>query len=353
MKFAVVCEDKPNSTDIRLATREAHLAYLKSATVDIQLAGPLLTDDGEGMIGSLFIIEADDQAAVQGFADNDPYSLRLRKQYGMEDYEPTDAEIRVARHAYYGSISYFDDIVGRLLAVLNKTGLNENTIIVVTTDHGDMMGERGLWYKKSFFEGSCKIPLIISGKMLSGRRSTADVSLVDLLPTLMDIAGDTTGSSLVEDIEGRSLWPIAMGDDRDWQKPVFSENLAEGATAPILMVKKDGIKFIHSMVDPDQLFDLENDPDELTNLAGTDAYRDVQTQMEALVAATWDVRKLQTDVELSQARRLFLRQALKIGEVADWDYPAPDQLVQHCLRAGGIYNHWAYTNVLDFKKPGE
>ena len=284
-------------------------------------------------------------------AENDPYSLRLRKQYGMDGYEPTDEQIKIARHAYYGSVSYFDDIVGRLLAVLNKTGLADNTVIIFTTDHGDMMGERGLWYKKSFFEASCKIPLIVSGKMLKARRSSADVSLVDLLPTLVDIAGDADCSTLVEEIEGKSLWPIINGSLDDWQKPVFSENLAEGAIAPILMVKKGAFKFISSGVDPDQLFDLDQDPDELNNLAGNDQYKSVQEQMQALVTSKWNVQELKEKVELSQARRLFLRKALALGEVANWNYAAPDWMVQNCLRGDKIYNQWAYGKVLDFKKP--
>ena len=277
---------------------------------------------------------------------NDPYSLRLRVQYGLRDYEPTDEQVRIARHAYYGSISYFDDIVGRLLSVLKQTGLDENTVIAITTDHGDMMGERGLWYKKSFFEASCKIPLIISGKMLKSGRSNADVSLVDLLPTFMDIAGDGSGESLVEEIEGKSLWGIATGDDDNWDKAVYSENLAEGATAPILMVKKGTIKYVSSGVDPEQLFDLGNDPDELINLIGNPDYQAMHQEMSALAEQKWDAQALSVQIKLSQKRRLFVREALRIGQVADWDYVAPDQAVEHCLRGKKIYNKWAYGGVL-------
>lgn len=73
MKFVLICEDKPDSLDVRLATREAHLAYLQSAKVTLQLCGPMLTDDGSSMIGSMFVIEAQDRQAVQDFADADPY----------------------------------------------------------------------------------------------------------------------------------------------------------------------------------------------------------------------------------------------------------------------------------------
>ncbi|MDA1076184.1 MAG: YciI family protein, partial [Proteobacteria bacterium] len=73
MKFVLICEDKPDSLDVRMATREAHLAYLKTAEVTLQLAGPMLSDDGSTMVGSMFVIEAVDLKAVQGFAEGDPY----------------------------------------------------------------------------------------------------------------------------------------------------------------------------------------------------------------------------------------------------------------------------------------
>ena len=283
--------------------------------------------------------------------DNDPYSERLRRQYGLLDYQPSESQIRIARHAYFGSVSYLDDLVGRLLSVLKNTGLADNTVIIFTTDHSDMLGERGLWYKKSFFEGSCKIPLIMSGPMLSQTRSAADVSLVDLLPTLMEIGGDADGENLVEEIEGHSLWGLATEGNSDWTKPVYSENLAEGAQAPILMVKQGRMKYICSGVDPEQLFDLEKDPHELNNLIGNTAYHSTHETLSALARAKWDVTSLTEKIKLSQKRRLYLRQVLRLGETADWDYTAPDQVVEHCLRGDKIYNHWAYDDVFGFEIP--
>ena len=291
-------------------------------------------------------------------AEMDPYSQRLRRQYGLANYEPTEEQVRVARHAYYGSVSYVDDMIGRLMAVLRKTGLDQNTVVILTSDHGDMMGERGLWYKKSFFEASCRVPMIISGvvdgQALGAQRVAANVSLVDLLPTLVDIAAGDQTSPLVETIEGQSLWGLANGDDKSWDeavRPVYAENLAEGTTAPILMVKQGALKYVCSGCDPEQLFDLAADPDELVNLAGHADYSDQQQQLAALAQQKWDMAALTEAVELSQARRLFLRKALRMGETADWDYVAPDQQVEHCLRGEKIYNQWAYGGVIDFVVP--
>ena len=70
--------------------------------------------------------------------------------------------MRAARHAYYGAISYIDDQLGRLMAALRAAGLAEDTIVVLLSDHGEMLGERGLWYKMSFFEGACRVPLVVA-----------------------------------------------------------------------------------------------------------------------------------------------------------------------------------------------
>jgi choline-sulfatase len=286
-------------------------------------------------------------------AETDPFSKRLRAQYGLQEFEPSDEQVRVARHAYYGSVSYVDDMVGRLLAVLRKTGLDRNTIIIFTSDHGDMMGERGLWYKKSFFEASCKVPLIISGPMIEAKRIESNVSLVDLLPTLVEIADEQQASPLVEAIEGRSLWGLTAGNDAQWHDTVYGESLAEGSKAPILMVKKEKLKYITSGIDPEQLFDLAADPDERVNLAGNPDYQDAQQQLAALATRKWDIAALGEQVKLSQARRLFLRQALATGVTADWDYAAPDQVVKHCLRGSKVYNQWAYDGVIDFRNPAD
>ncbi len=291
-------------------------------------------------------------------AEMDPFSKRLRAQYGLQDFEPSAEQMRVARHAYYGSVSYVDDVVGRFLGVLRKTGFDQNTVVVLTSDHGDMMGERGLWYKKSFFEASCKVPLIISGPMIESKRIESNVSLVDLLPTFIDIATEQQAdenqvSPLVEEIEGRSLWSLINEDDAQWDNTVYAESLAEGSKAPILMVKKDKLKYITSGIDPEQLFDHASDPDERINLAGNPDYCDEQQLLSTLADQKWDMDELGEQVRLSQARRLFLKKALQIGTAADWDYAAPDQLVEHCLRGTKIYNQWAYGGSIGLHIPDD
>ncbi|MFT5221515.1 MAG: choline-sulfatase [Planctomycetota bacterium] len=283
--------------------------------------------------------------------DMDPYSRRLLAQYGLTDNAPSAEQTRIARHAYYGSTAYIDDRIGELLQVLKDTGLYENTVIIFTTDHGEMLGDHGLWYKKNFFEEACRIPLIISAAHLQKRRVDANVSLVDLLPTLLEIAGDAALKRPVEPIAGHSLWGLTTGAETGREHPVFSENLAEGATTPLLMVKQGNLKYIHSDIDPKQLYDLGSDPTEQTNLIGNADYADAQQQLADLVVGLWDIETLKQDIILSQRRRLFLRDALAKGEPTDWDFIALDQNEGHCLRADKVYSEWAYQGILGFRVP--
>ena len=113
------------------------------------------------------------------------------------DAEPvTETQVRAARHAYYGAIAYIDDQLGRLMQALRAAALAEDTIVILTSDHGEMLGERGLWYKMSFFEGACRVPLVIASPgRFAPRRVAASVSLVDLMPTLIELAGGTRNRS--------------------------------------------------------------------------------------------------------------------------------------------------------------
>jgi len=271
----------------------------------------------------------------------------VRPKFGNDVVTFTDAGI------CNGAISYVDDLIGELLAVLKDTGLYDNTLILLTTDHGEMLGEHGLWYKKSFFEEACRIPLIISHPQLGQRRVGANVSLVDLLPTLLEMAGDEQQSSLVDAVAGHSLWGLASGSESVREHPVFAENLAEGATTPLLMVKQGSLKYIHSAVDPKQLFDLETDPQEQVNQFENPDYREARDSLAQLVNQQWDVESLTSDIITSQRRRIFLREALAKGKLHDWDYDPADELEQHCLRADKVYSKWAYQDIVDYRFPKE
>jgi choline-sulfatase len=246
----------------------------------------------------------------------DPHSRRVQAMCETDQAPPSEQQVRDARRAYYGAISYVDDQFGRLRRALAATGLNEDTIVVITSDHGEMLGERGLWYKMTFFEGSVRIPLVVHAPgRFAPRRVPESVSAVDLLPTFLDLTGTPP---LPTDVDGRSLLPHL--DGRGGHDEVLAEYLAEGAHAPIVMIRRRRWKFVHSPADPDQLYDLRADPDEVANLAGNADHREVVAAMQDEAAETWDLPALHRAVLGSQRRRRFVDAALRTGARTSWDY---------------------------------
>lgn len=260
----------------------------------------------------------------------DPHSRRVRHVCDLDRYQQTDERVRRARHAYYSEISYVDDKVGQLLHALDASGLAENTIVMFTSDHGEMLGERGLWYKMNFFEWSARVPLIVSAPgWFAPRRVSSHVSLVDVLPTLVELAaGGPTG--MADAVDGRSLIPLMRGEEDDWPDAVYGEMLFECAVAPALMVRRGRYKFIHSEPDPDQLYDLEADPHELDNLAGRPGFEAVTQSFRDEIAQRWDVPALHEQVLASQRRRRLVDRALMSGQMTPWDFqPHTDASMQY------------------------
>ena len=194
---------------------------------------------------------------------------------------------------------------------MTSLGEADDTVVVVLADHGDMLGERGLWYKMNFFEGSARVPLIVHHpRRFPPRRVAEPVSLVDVLPTLTDLIGDAT--TPVDPLAGRSL--LDLLEDRPEepdQREVIGEYMGEGSIAPIVMIRRGELKFVHSPVDPDQLYDLAADPDERVNLAADPDWSGQVKELRAEVERRWDLDALTADVVEDQARRRFLDRALR------------------------------------------
>lgn len=261
----------------------------------------------------------------------DPHTLRLRHVSDMDRTPVTDDQVRNARHAYYGAVSYVDDQMGRILKTLEQTGQADNTIIVVLSDHGDMLGERGLWYKMTYFENACRIPLIVHApRRFRAARVGASVSSVDLLPTLMDLAFDGAAPPLPEPLDGRSLWPHLTG--AGGHDEVVGEYLGEGAIAPLVMLRRGPLKFVHSPVDPDQLYDLATDPLELNNLATDPEHAPTVEAFRAEVAKRWDMPALTARVIASQKRRRFHYEAQNQGAAQPWDHQPFQPASQRYMR---------------------
>src|ERR1035438_3577630 len=248
----------------------------------------------------------------------DPHSRRLRHVCGQDLLPVDETQVRAARRAYYGAVSYVDDQIGTLLAALADARFADDTVVLLLADHGDMLGERGLWYKMNFFEPACRIPLIVHAPgRYAARRVHESASLVDILPTLCEIAG-FNAADYATPLDGKSLVPQlggARGSDE-----VIGEYLAEGAIAPLVMIKRGRYKFVHSPVDPDQLYDLTDDADELRNLCSEPPHGATLRDFRAEVARRWDLSSLHAAVIASQRRRHLVNRALRVGRYSSWDY---------------------------------
>ncbi len=247
----------------------------------------------------------------------DAHHQRLHDMSAMDDYVVAEQDIRSARHGYYANISYVDNLVGQLLDTLEATGLLDNTVVVFTADHGDFLGERGLWYKMSFLEPSAHVPLLIwSPKRFKPRRVREPVGLADLLPTLADIAHGTS-LPLARKVDGRSLLPLLEGAAEDADATCWGEYLAEGTVSPMYMLRRGPWKFVHAPTDPDQLFNLSDDPLELNNLADK---HPLAKSMRREVEAKFDIPSIHAAVLESQQARLMMFEAMKKGSLFPWDF---------------------------------
>jgi choline-sulfatase len=192
--------------------------------------------------------------------------------------------------------------------------------VLLTSDHGDLLGEHGLFFKMSFREHASRVPLIIRAPGREPRLVHEPVSLVDVLPTLADLARPGLSSELAAPVDGRSLVPLLEGEAEDPATTVVGEYLGECVPAPMVMIRRGPWKFVHVPGDPDQLFDLNADPQELRNLAGDTGYAAEARAFGEEAEARWDLGSIERSVRESQQARLAVFLALTRGRPFAWDF---------------------------------
>ena len=255
----------------------------------------------------------------------------LQVHHEIDRYPPSDELIRRARHAYYAMISCLDDKVGELLAELGRLGLSGKTAVAFTSDHGEMLGEHGMWFKRTFYDWSARVPMVWSwpGRWDGGRRVGDTVSLVDLFPTLLDIAELPDRWAACHDADGTSFLPLLQGD-AGGDRSAICEYYGEGVIHPMRMLCRGTHKYVHVEGHPPLLFDLAADPLEQTSLAGRADVAEVERSMREELLADWDAAAMERQVLASQRERTIIKEAMAAGKPVSWDYqPVFDAATQY------------------------
>ncbi|MCV2867447.1 choline-sulfatase [Defluviimonas sp. WL0002] len=276
----------------------------------------------------------------------DPHSQSLYYHYGQDKCDLSEADYRNARRGYYGMISYVDDLFGRLMKALADSGYAENTVIIFASDHGDMIGERGMWFKKTLFDPAIQVPLIIAHPGCEARRIAAPVSLLDLFPTILDMAG-ITGEQIKTPLDGRSLTPALRGEEIDG--PVYVEHIDGGTSAPRVCVRDGMKKLVISRAYPPQFYDLSKDPLERQNNAGKGDPD--EARLAAMAEAAWPLDTLLGNVISSQVARKLIDTALATGREEIWDFtPRPLRQNSNYVRRGDAFPTVERRGYLHYKQ---
>lgn len=261
--------------------------------------------------------------------DEHPHYAWWREDRGIAG--ATEAEITRARTAYYGLVTTLDAMVGRVLAALEAAGLAETTLVVYTSDHGEHLGNRGLWWKSTLYDDAAKVPLIMRwpGHIQPGERRDAVVNLTDVTATLLDMAN----APALPNSQGRSFAPLLDDAAAPWDDETVSEYVNDGVPAwsggrlvVSRMLRRGGFKLIYHRGHPEQLFDLDTDPEERIDLAGRPEYKEIQDSMRARLLRDWDPEAISAKVQTHMAEHRLL---------ADWARAVqPDEIVRWRMKPG-------------------
>lgn len=193
----------------------------------------------------------------------------------------TSDEARQGKQAYYATISFVDAQIGRVLNSLDRLGLRDNTVVVFWSDHGYLLGQHGLWQKQSCFEESARVPLIIAPpkSKSAGQSCPRTVELLDIYPTVVDLAGLTPPTHL----QGASLRPLLDNPQAAWNRPAYTQ--VQRGNFPGHSVRTERWRYTEwdGGAKGIELYDHDNDPQELKNLADSPQFAEVQAQMKTLI----------------------------------------------------------------------
>lgn len=220
----------------------------------------------------------------------------------------SDEQIRRARAGYYGLVEHFDEVIGGLLRALEESGMADDTVVIYVSDHGESAGNNGLWWKSQFYEDGAGVPMIVAGPgMPEGETRSEIVSLLDVAPTLGDIAG---GLELPR-ISGQSLLPVITGEATQWRDEAIAEliGIDPAYAFPGRMIRRGPWKLIHYEGHEPLLFNLDEDPNEFEDRAQDPTCRDIRGYLHDRVLQGW---------EPGEAARTLRRRREHLDLLRDW-----------------------------------
>jgi choline-sulfatase len=235
-----------------------------------------------------------------------PWIAWWRRNRGVEAVP--EPQSRRARAAYWGLVSAMDEMIGRILDRLRAHGLEQDTLVVYASDHGDHVGERGLWWKHTLFDESAKVPAIaaLPGVLPEGAAFGRVCGLADLSQTMIEALGGTP----LPDADGRSLWPLLTGASDEWDDEVFCEYCTDavpdwtgGRAVRQRMIRRGRWKLHYYWGEPPLLFDMETDPQERANLAGDPAHRAVLEDLTRRVLDGWNPEEIDAVMRRRRAQK--------------------------------------------------
>lgn len=231
-----------------------------------------------------------------------PYLDTYAHTVDYDAHFASEDDVKRALAGYAGLVSMLDENIGNVLHALRDAGLEDSTRVIYTSDHGDNVGARGLWGKSTFYEESAGVPLLLCGRGIrAGRMVDTPVSHIDCAPTIMEAVGERPSVS-GRLLPGASLFAIADGFEPP--RPVISEYHAIGSVAGAYMLRFSRYKYCHYVRYRPQLFDLEQDPEELTDLAEDRRHAAVVAEAERRLRVVLDPEAVDARAKARQAELL-------------------------------------------------
>lgn len=229
-----------------------------------------------------------------------PAVREMLRFFNYDDYFDPQS-VKVARAAYYGLVSFADRLIGDVLDALERSGAGDETLVILTSDHGEMLGDHGIWTKQVMYEGSVGVPMIMRGPGIPRRHVVATpCSLLDLCPTILARRGDKETEGFLGGLPGAPLTGLAAGAD-DPSRKVLSEYHDGGSVTGSFMLRSGRWKLVHHVGYAPQLFDLEGDPGETADLGDDRDHAETLAVLAAELRAIVDPEAADTKAFADQA----------------------------------------------------